>query len=605
MVEKVGKKRGKRKVQINIIKQFEPLLKQNHTYYVFHSGRGAGKSYSIAQCLILLSATKPVRILCIREVQKSLNESVKALLESLIIEMNLQSLFTIKHDTIESQAGSKFLFMGMKDMNAVNVKSIANISITWIEEAEAFSKRSWDLLIPSVTRTAHPKIIISFNPRYEDDIIYQVFFKRKPPPNSYICKLHVHDNPFFKSSNLEVQRLHDLEVLPESEYKWKWEGELIQLAEECIFTKMGFARLRDGKNMPVKDEEFRRDDYFDVVVALDPATTSALASNEFGVIVCGCTKNGVYHVIADYTGHLTPSNAAILVTQLYRQFQASAVVVEVNQGGDFIKHSLLEFDARLNIVEVRATKDKIYRASPLSSLAHLGRLKLLDIFTSTDRLLQQMRSMTKRGYQGPKGSSPDALDAVAWGIHYLAGLSNSGTQATLFKNEAFHYDEAFSFKSKCSSVFTYYNSVDTFVVLIFQEVQNARTQRKLEVQDCIVYERPNMQDILSHILTPSYFKKSLTECQTIYIPDINAFQQLVGSNVYFYDVDSSSYDDKLLKILEASNTELVQFQEAPMSESQYGASRQEVLKVELSKARLGEKYRSAVLEAFYYLINQI
>lgn len=599
--------------QIQILAPFKPLIEGKYTYYVYSSGRGCGKSYGIAQCLVLLAATQTQRILCVREVQKSLNESVKALLESVIVEMNLGHIFKLKHDTIECLNGSKFLFYGMRDANAINIKSIADIDITWIEEAEAFSHKSWELLVPSVTRTRNPRIVVSFNPRYEEDIIYQTFFMRKPPPKSFIYKLTQDDNPFFKQSNLEVQRLHDLETLPESEYKHKWLGELVSLSEECIFTKDAFAKLRDGKNMPVSIEEFKRDVYYDIVVAIDPAVTAKETSNEFGIVVCGVTKQGVYHIIGDYTGHHTPSDSAILSAQLYHQFNASAVVVEVNAGGDFLKNNLIQFDATLNVVEVRAIKDKIYRASPLSSLASLGKLKLLDIFTDTSRLLLQAKNMTKRGYLGPKGSSPDALDACAWGIYYLAGFDKLTTNATLFKPEMFEYDASYAFARNAVSLFVGYDSLENLVILVFRKVQNKEIQTKIELCECICFNKPDIKEVMASVLNGSFLTKLQREtnnpvystCETIFIPNIPIFDGFFSEKTYSYDMATEKYDEMLLGLLNVVNSKLMQFQQNEMQESQYLSSRGEVLKIELNKAKLGEKYESLVIKSLFNLQNNI
>lgn len=573
---------------VEILEAFKPILTGMHTYYVYSSGRGCGKSYGIAQCIILLAAISKKRILCIREVQKSLNESVKALVENLIVEMGLSDLFIIKHDHIECINGSKFLFMGMRDANAINVKSIADIDITWVEEAEAFSKKSWELLIPSVTRTSRPQIIISFNPRYEDDIIYQTFFIRKPPPKSYILKLYPEDNPFFAQSNLEVQRQHDLETLPESEYRHKWLGELISLSEECIFTKEGFAKMIDGKNMPATIDDFKRSDYSEIYIALDPATTSAETSNEFGVVVVGLLKSGIYHIIGDYTDHHTPSDVAVLTSSLYTQFDCDGVVVETNQGGDFIKHVLLEFNPELYIIEVKAVKDKTYRASPLSSLASLGKLKVLDIFTSRDRLLTQMRNTTKRGYLGPKGASPDTLDAASWGVHHLAGLSQKFTANLLFNLDDLAYDESYNFIQPVCGIVGY-DGVENLTLIKYRNVQNRNTSTRIEILDCINVTQP---DIVKQI------NKWSEEVQTLYLPELHVFENFYNNNVASYEPFSEKYDELQVIGLDLTKRRVFQFSEQPHSFNIYKASRGEILKLELAKAKLDEKYESVVIKTF-------
>lgn len=184
---------------IKVQECFKYILDNHYTYLCYYGGRGGGKSESIAQMLVLRAYNEPrLRILCMRETQNTIADSVKSILEKWIHSLELSDEFRIKTDKIEAKNGSTFLFKGMQEYNAGNIKSIADINITWIEEAQYFSERSWELLVPSVIRAKNPKIILSLNPTTADDIVYKTFIGNIPPPKSYVKCINYYDNPFLK-----------------------------------------------------------------------------------------------------------------------------------------------------------------------------------------------------------------------------------------------------------------------------------------------------------------------------------------------------------------------------------------------------------------------
>lgn len=577
---------------VQILEAFKPLLDfpSPYTYYVYSSGRGCGKSYGIGQALIIRAAMRKIRILCIREVQKSLNESVKALLESLIVDMGLHDLFTIRHDSIECVNGSKFLFMGMREANAVNVKSIADIDITWIEEAEAFTKRSWELLVPSVTRTSNPFIVISFNPRFEHDVIYQTFFVKKPPPKSFIRKLKPENNPFFKNSNLEVQRQHDYETMPPSEYKHKWLGELIKISENSLFDA---SAIENSRTVSVPDlNEFSR-----IVVACDPATTHREFSNEYGIVVCGMHRNGKYWMLDNCSATHTPSSFAEKVNRLVTQYDAHAVVVEVNQGGDFIKSTLLQQNPFLNIIEVRASKDKVHRASPVASMMALNKILILDLeSTNAVHLITQMSNTTTQGYIGPKGSSPDALDAFVWGIYELAGLSDKDTENTLFDISLLDKQNGFDFRPDSPSLFVCADA-QHFVAIEFLIAENTSLDRRLVCLHCFADDIKNLGALCDK-------NSSSYKYDAIWVCEREAFYDLSG-NIVFYD---DGYKDKNLDNLALQTLQTLK-QGKVIDESSLDAQYKDVygrlIPIMLGRYKLEQKQECLVTKTFCMLVREL
>lgn len=394
-------------------------------YWVFYGGRGTGKSENIAAALVLAMASRPnTRVVCIREIQHSISESVKATLEKWVDALELYDQFYITANTLRHKTnGSECLFIGLKNSNSPNIKSISNINITFIEEASQLSEKSWRLLVPSVTRTENPKIIIAFNPDREEDIVYKEFVSSTPPKNSYVKRVEWKDNPFFCESPLYQVMLDDKERMPKELFEHIWEGKLARNIEDSLFKKANFN--------PVNSSEI----YTQVVIGVDPATTNTDFSNEYGIIVAAKNEKGDCRILQDYTGKYTPREFASQVVEAYYNHGVSTIIIETNQGGDFIKSALLDIDTSLHIEEVRAGTSKHSRALPLANMMEIGTLRFVDFFP---KLRRQMELTTLRGYLGPKGESPDALDAAIWAIYYLMDIQERDSFYQVFKPEYFN-----------------------------------------------------------------------------------------------------------------------------------------------------------------------
>jgi len=140
---------------------------------------------------------------------------------------------------------------------------------------------------------------------------------------------------------------------------------------------------------------------------------------------------GTCYILADFTAHYSPASFAIKVVALYREYGAEAVVVETNQGGDFIKHTILTVDPCVVVKEVRAHTTKSERAAPLATLMET---KKLFFAAPLPKLKRQMQLTTYSGYLGAKGESPDSLDAAIWAIYHLLQLKESDTLSSVFSH---------------------------------------------------------------------------------------------------------------------------------------------------------------------------
>jgi len=171
------------------------FLFQPKRYKVAWGGRGSAKSWSIARALLIIAAQKTKRILCAREFQNSIQDSVHKLLSDQIEALGLSDQYEIQKTTIIHRlTGSEFIFSGLRH-NVDSLKSKEGIDIVWVEEAQMVSSFSWDKLIPTI-RKEGSEIWISFNPELETDETYKRFVLN-PPTESVVAKINWRDNPCF------------------------------------------------------------------------------------------------------------------------------------------------------------------------------------------------------------------------------------------------------------------------------------------------------------------------------------------------------------------------------------------------------------------------
>jgi phage terminase large subunit len=211
-------------------------------YKIYYGGRGAGKSHSVAKALLILGARRPIRVLCAREFQTSIRDSVHKLLSDQIELMNMHSIYEITQNSIRGTNGTEFAFVGLKN-NVSNVKSYEGIDICWVEEAQTVSRMSWNTVIPTI-RKEGSEIWVTFNPELESDETYQRFVL-KPPESAVVQKINWSDNPWFP----EVLALEKdaLKSRDPSAYQTVWEGLCRLTVDGAIFAnEMQVAEL-DGR----------------------------------------------------------------------------------------------------------------------------------------------------------------------------------------------------------------------------------------------------------------------------------------------------------------------------------------------------------------------
>lgn len=206
------------KPRLRLPKKLKGLFKP-YRYKVLHGGRGGAKSWGVAKTLLFMAAHTKLRILCARELQVSISESVhKLLADQIAAEPWLAARYEAQKTSILCHTtGSEFFFVGIKN-NVTKIKSFEGADICWVEEAEKVSNYSWQVLIPTI-RKAGSEIWVTFNPDLEDDPT-SVRFLKQAPPGAWVQAIGWQDNPWFPAElRAEMEYLYAID--PEAaEHVW-------------------------------------------------------------------------------------------------------------------------------------------------------------------------------------------------------------------------------------------------------------------------------------------------------------------------------------------------------------------------------------------------
>jgi phage terminase large subunit len=206
-------------LRVEVPRRLVPLL-QPKRYKGAYGGRGGSKSHFFAEQIILRCYNRTTRVVCIREVQNSIKDSVKQLLTDKIAKLGLNHAFEVIDNEIRCNNGSLIIFRGMKSYNADNIKSLEAYDLAWVEEAQTLSQHSLDLLRPTL-RAEGSELWFSWNPRYKTDAVDK-FFRKNPPEDSICVQINWRDNPWFPDV-LRKEMLHDF-MVDEDKAEHIWNG---------------------------------------------------------------------------------------------------------------------------------------------------------------------------------------------------------------------------------------------------------------------------------------------------------------------------------------------------------------------------------------------
>jgi hypothetical protein len=376
-------------------------LRKPARYKAYYGGRGGAKSHSFALELLLQAGKEKLRVLCAREVQNSIKDSVKQLLDDKIAALGLESFYESTQHEIRGANGSQFIFAGLGAKTTDQIKSMAGIDRAWVEESQTISARSLEILIPTI-RKDNSEIWFSWNPRHASDPVDQRFRGLVVPDDAIIKKVNHDANPFFPKT-LSAEMEFDRKNAP-GRFAHTWLGEYEPMAIGAIWDRQ---TLHEGRRAEVPPMER-------ILVGVDHAISAEEGSNEHGIIVAGVGADGRGYVLDDMTTSGQPKKWGSRAVAAFDKWQADAVVIERNQGGDLVRENLHTIRPGLPVIEVHATRGKHVRAEPISSLYSLGRISHVGTFPDLE---DQMCLMTAGGFEGE--GSPDRCDALVWALTEL------------------------------------------------------------------------------------------------------------------------------------------------------------------------------------------
>lgn len=230
-------------LQPEVPRVFVPLLAPAR-YKGAHGGRGSGKSHFFAQMLVLRCLSAETRAVCVREVQKSLKQSVKRLIEDKIRALGVGHLFQVLETEIRGPHGSLIVFQGMQDHTAETIKSLEGFDVAWFEEAQAASQISLTLLRPTI-RKPGSELWFSWNPRSRRDPVDALLRGDGKPTGAVVVQANWSDNPWFPAELMQ-ERKDDLRDRPDT-YDHIWEGDYAKVVEGAYYAQSISQMRREGR----------------------------------------------------------------------------------------------------------------------------------------------------------------------------------------------------------------------------------------------------------------------------------------------------------------------------------------------------------------------
>jgi len=393
--------------EVVILDKYGPLFDPDPEtrYFVITGGRGSGKSWSVALSLLNQTDNENEVILFTRWTLTSAFISIIPEFIQKIELMNRIDEFEITQSEIINRiTGSKILFRGIKTSQGTataNLKSIAGVT-TWVldEAEELVDEDVFDRIDLSVRSVLRPnKVILLMNPSYKSHWIYKKFVVNPRLDTTYIHTTYLDNEENLSESFLLTARQSKQENL--HRYEHLFLGKWLDDAEGLLWNRPILERARI-----VSKPDLKR-----IVVAIDPAVTANMESDETGIVICATDHHGKGYVLEDLSGKYSPNEWGVIAKTAFDRWNCDCVVAEKNQGGDMVESVLRSMGVKYRVKLVSATRGKYVRAEPIYSLYeqhkiyHVGHFPLLE---------SQMIT-----FDPDKGKSPDRVDALVWGMTEL------------------------------------------------------------------------------------------------------------------------------------------------------------------------------------------
>lgn len=382
-----------------------PFAQVPKRHKVARGGRGSGKSWSVARILAALAASKPMRVLCVREVQKSIKESSHRLLADTIAGMGLGGFYDVQQTAIKGINGSEFAFAGLQDHTADSLKSYEGFDICWIEEAHTVTERSAQILIPTI-RKPGSELWWTYNPENADDFVHQL--AENPDENTLVVTINWRDNPWFPAE-LELER-QKLQAINPDLYRHVWEGECRSVGG--IIFKREWFKFYDA--LPSRLNKYIASDY--------AVTEDGGDWTEHGV--WGLNESGDLYAVDWWHGQTDPAtwiDAWLEMIGKHRPlaaFEEKGVILRAVEGS--INKRMRETQTFVRRVPLASAGGKAERALGFAARASAGSVYLPKTQWGL-RLLNQLCA-----FNGEDGRQDDAVDVCSLIGRGLDEMANAG-----------------------------------------------------------------------------------------------------------------------------------------------------------------------------------
>ncbi len=386
-----------------------PLLEPRR-FKVLHGGRGGAKSHTVAQVLLMMAMRRKLRILCVREVQKSLAESSMQVLKDYIERLGIAAYFEVLKTEIRCHlTGSTFSFSGLRDHTADSIKSWEGADIVWVEEAHSVSARSWNVLIPTI-RKAGSEIWATFNPDQASDYVYERFVLNDDP-DALVIEINWRDNPWF-GPEMDTER-RKLRTINEDLYQHVWEGKC--RSDAGVLFKRHWFRLYD--KLP---------DRLNLYMASDYAVTEDGGDfTEHGI--GGLDHNGHLWLVDWWYGQTEPSTwigAAVELLRRHRPhiwFEESGVILRSQDAA--IARAVTEQRPPIYVQReaLPSAGNKAARAMGFAARASMGTVWLPANAPWAERLINQLCAFT--GEAGRVDDGVDVCSLLARGLDQMGNAA--------------------------------------------------------------------------------------------------------------------------------------------------------------------------------------
>jgi phage terminase large subunit-like protein len=401
--------------QIQLLDIYKPLFinPPSNRYFLVTGGRGSGKSWTLSLFLLNLTYEEGHVILFTRWTLVSAFISIIPEFINKIELMGKESDFEVtQSEIVNKHTGSKILFRGIKTSQGTataNLKSIAGVTTFVLDEAEELVDEDiFDRIDLSVRAVERPnRVILVMNPSFKSHWIYKRYVANQRKDTKYIHTTYLHNQSNLSQSFIDQAKRTKAENI--HRYEHLFLGKWLEDAEGMLWNRAIIERSR-----MLKAPEMQR-----IVVAIDPAVTANMESDETGIIVVGKDKAGYGYVLEDLSGKFTPNQWAGIANQAAKNWNADCIVAEKNQGGLMVESVLRSTGTQTRIKLVNATQGKYIRAEPIYSLYEQGKIYHIGQFP-----LLESQMIT---FDPEKGKSPDRVDALVWGFTDL--LINVGRYA--------------------------------------------------------------------------------------------------------------------------------------------------------------------------------